>query len=220
MQVDPGTSAGTAFRRILVLAPHTDDGEFGCGGTIARYAEGGSDVFYATFSLCEESVPSEFPRNILEMEVREATAALGIPPANLIIYRYPVRRLPEVRQDILENLIQLKKEIDPDLVLLPSKYDLHQDHNQVAMEGLRAFKDRCLMGYEVPWNNLIFQTLAFVLLEERHVQKKIEALACYRSQSSKLYADPEYIRGLARTRGVEIGSRFAECYEVMRWVLR
>ena len=220
MPMNPIAPDGTSFRRILILAPHTDDGEFGCGATIARYAEAGSDVFYATFSLCEESVPSEFPRNILESEVREATRVLGIPAENLIIYRYPVRRLPEVRQDILENLITLKKEIDPDLVLLPSKYDLHQDHNQVAMEGLRAFKDRCLLGYEVPWNNLTFQTLAFVLLEERHVAKKIEALACYRSQRSKIYAEPDYIRGLARTRGVEIGSRFAECYELMRWVLR
>lgn len=210
----------TKFKRVLVLAPHTDDGEFGCGGTIAKCAEEGSEVYYATFSLCEESVPSEFPRNILETEVKEATTTLGIPASNLIIYRYQVRRLPQVRQEILENLIVLKKEINPDLVLLPSKYDLHQDHSQVSQEGLRAFKDRCLLGYEVPWNNLTFQTLAFVILDERHVQKKIDALACYRSQAGKDYADPEYIRGLARTRGVEIGSRFAECFEVMRWVVR
>ena len=32
-----------AWRRVLVLAPHTDDGEFGCGGTIVRLIEGGSD---------------------------------------------------------------------------------------------------------------------------------------------------------------------------------
>ena len=208
------------LRRILILAPHTDDGEFGCGGAIAKYVEEKSEVFYATFSLCEDSVPPEYPRNILETEVREATAVLGIPEANLIIFRYQVRRLPEVRQEVLENLIRLKLDINPDLVLLPSKFDLHQDHNQVAMEGLRAFKDRCMLGYEIPWNNLTFQTSAFVLLEKRHIEKKIEALTCYRSQSGRIYADPEYIRSLARTRGVEINAPYAECFELMRWVIR
>ncbi|MCP4668353.1 MAG: PIG-L family deacetylase, partial [Deltaproteobacteria bacterium] len=50
--------------KILVLAPHTDDGEFGCGGSIARFIKDGAEVYYATFSLCEESVPKLMPRDI------------------------------------------------------------------------------------------------------------------------------------------------------------
>ena len=40
--------------RVLVLAPHTDDGEFGCGGTISRFVQEGKEIFYAAFSTAEE----------------------------------------------------------------------------------------------------------------------------------------------------------------------
>jgi len=45
------------MRRVLVLAPHTDDAELGCGGTIARLLTDGADVFVAAFSTAEESLP-------------------------------------------------------------------------------------------------------------------------------------------------------------------
>ena len=53
------------FRTVLVLAPHTDDGEFGCGGTMARLIESGAEVTYAAFSTAAKSVPPDFPRDIL-----------------------------------------------------------------------------------------------------------------------------------------------------------
>ena len=65
-------------KRVLVLSPHIDDGEFGCGGTVARLAREGYEVFYAAFSTAEASVPPGYPPNILEVEVREATRHLGI----------------------------------------------------------------------------------------------------------------------------------------------
>ena len=46
--------------RVLVLAPHTDDGEFGCGGTMARLVEAGSDVRYVAFSIATRSLPEGF----------------------------------------------------------------------------------------------------------------------------------------------------------------
>jgi LmbE family N-acetylglucosaminyl deacetylase len=50
------------FKRVLILAPHTDDGEFGCGGTINKLIEEGSEIYYAAFSACEQSVLKEFQR--------------------------------------------------------------------------------------------------------------------------------------------------------------
>ena len=64
--------------RVLVLAPHTDDGEFGCGGTIARFIKEGVEVHYVAFSACEQSVLPQFPSDILITEVAEATNVLGI----------------------------------------------------------------------------------------------------------------------------------------------
>ena len=62
------------FNRILILAPHTDDGEFGCGGSIARFIEEKKEVFYVAFSAAEKSVPPNFPRDILRKEVKKSTA--------------------------------------------------------------------------------------------------------------------------------------------------
>ncbi|NOX90294.1 MAG: PIG-L family deacetylase [Calditrichaeota bacterium] len=208
------------FRKILILGPHTDDGEFGCGGTIARFVEENRDVYYATFSLAEESVPPGLPKDILFTEVKASSEVLGIKEENLLIYRYPVRKFDHHRQEILEDLVKLKKDLDPDLVLMPSPHDLHQDHYTISMEGLRAFKFTSILGYEMPWNNINFETRSFVHLQKRHIDKKLESVKCYRSQTGRKYANEEFIRGLARTRGVQCGVEYAETFEVIRWIIK
>lgn len=206
-------------QRVLVLAPHTDDGEFGCGGTIAKLVEQESEVYYIAFSAAEKSVPEDYPNGVLRTEVKEATQVLGIPPQNLIIFNYEVRDFPWHRQAILEDLVHLQREIKPDLVLLPSLHDIHQDHMTIASEGLRAFKTTSILGYELPWNNLTFNTTSFVFLEDSHIQRKVEALRCYVSQRSRQYASAEFIYSLARSRGTQIGAEYAESFEVIRWIL-
>jgi N-acetylglucosamine malate deacetylase 1 len=208
-------AAQLPFRRALVLAPHTDDGEFGCGGTIARLVEEGREVVYVAFSAAEKSAPKETP-NILRDEVRQATAALGI--QRLDVLNFEVRDFPEHRQRILDEAIRLRDELRPDVVFLPSKHDIHQDHATVHDEGLRAFKGTTMLGYEVPWNNLVFETTAFVRLEDRHVDRKIAALACYRSQAGRPYANEESLRAQLRLRGTQAGCRWAETFQVVRWI--
>ncbi|SFR12109.1 PIG-L deacetylase family protein [Desulfoscipio geothermicus] len=208
------------FHRILVLAPHTDDGEFGCGGTIARMVEEGKEVYYAAFSAAEKSVPPEWEKDILRREVKEATAVLGIKPQCLIIENFPVRDFPALRQDILEKMIQLRMEIKPDLVFLPSVYDLHQDHLTIAREGIRAFKNISILGYEIPWNNLTFSTNCFIALDKSHVQKKVAALKCYASQSFRPYASEDFIWSLARTRGTQINAVYAEVFDTVRLYIK
>lgn len=207
------------IKKVLILAPHTDDGEFGCGGTINKLVNMGIDVYYAAFSLAEESVPEPFPKNILEVEVKKATKALGIKPENLLIFRYRVRRFATHRQEILEDLVRLNKEMGPELVFMPSLNDLHQDHTTVAHEGLRAFKNRSILCYELPWNNLNFTTQCFVELDETNLGKKMDALKCYESQSGRNYSSDAFIRGLAVTRGTQIGKKYAEVFEVIRWII-
>lgn len=205
-------------KRALVLAPHTDDGEFGCGGTVARFLEEGVEVFYVAFSTCEESVPPGFKKDALADEVREATKTLGIPPANLIVRSYPVRRFPEHRQDILEDLVRFRAQIGPDLVFLPCSADIHQDHQVIAAEGLRAFKAATVLGYEVPWNNLTMDFSALVVLQEAHFQKKLAALACYKTQQHRFYGSEETIRSLAHSRGLLVSHKYAEAFQLVRLV--
>lgn len=204
---------------ILVLAPHTDDGELGCGGSISKFIEQGHDVYYAAFSACEISVPSHLPSDILIKEVKNATKVLGIKPENLILYNYEVRTFSYHRQLILQDMIDLKNKINPDLVMVPSLTDLHQDHITVSQEALRAYKTTSILSYELPWNNISFNTTCFIPLEDSHVVKKVEALAQYDSQKHRPYANEEFIRGLARTRGVQISERYAEVFEVVRWIM-
>src|SRR6056297_2205904 len=102
------------YNNILILAPHTDDGEFGCGGSIAKFLEKGNNVYYVAFSTAKQSVPEGLPQDILEKEVKVATKRLGIKPENLIIYGFEVRKLNYIREDILEELVKLKKKLNPD----------------------------------------------------------------------------------------------------------
>jgi len=205
---------------VLVLAPHTDDGEFGCGATIAKFVQEGRRVIYAAFSAAEQSVLPHLPSDILRTEVREATNLLGIKHEDCLILDFEVRRFPENRQSILDQMIKLQSTYNPDLVLLPSSHDTHQDHQTISQEGFRAFKKTTMLGYEVPWNNLEFRTNCFISFSEDLLKKKIAALNVYESQKHRSYANAEFIRSLAVTRGVQIGKSFAECFEVIRWVIK
>lgn len=205
-------------KKILVLAPHTDDGELGCGGTLARFSNEGKEVFYAAFCLCSKSLPSDLPADTLANECKKATAALGIKPSNLVLYNYEVRELPASRQQILEELLQLNKQINPDLVLLPAASDVHQDHQVIHQEGLRAFKNTSFAGYELPWNNYSFSTNFFVKLSGTDLQRKIDALKEYRSQSHRNYMQEEFTRSLAKVRGVQCNSDYAEAFEIYKLI--
>jgi len=207
------------YNNILVLAPHTDDGELGAGATINYLIEKGKNVVYAAFSTAEQSVPEGFPKDILKTEVRNATEKLGIRPENLLIYNYEVRKLSYARQEILEELVRIKKQIPFDMVFIPSLHDIHQDHTTIAQEAVRAFKNTTLLGYELIWNNITFDTQCFVRLEQRHIDAKINALKEYKSQGIRNYLSPDFITSLARTRGVQIGSEYAEAFEVVRLFL-
>lgn len=205
-------------KRILVLAPHTDDGELGCGGSIARFRDENRDVFYAAFCLCSRSLPENLPANTLELECKAATSILGIPESNLILFNYEVRDLPAARQKILEELLQLQKKINPDMVLLPATQDIHQDHQVIHQEGLRAFKNTTFAGYELPWNNYSFKTSFFIRISESNLDKKISSLKAYQSQSHRPYMQEDFTRSLARVRGVQANTQYAEAFEVYKWI--
>jgi len=207
-----------SWERVLVLAPHTDDGEFGCGGTMARLVEAGAEVRYVAFSIATKSLPEGFPPDTLAREVREATAELGIPESQLIVHDFEVRTFPQSRQEILEVLIKLWEEWQPEVVFQPSVHDIHQDHQVIAAEGLRAFKRTTILGYEIPWNNFDFSYQWYFALDREHVERKAAALAKYASQRHRRYSDPEYIWNVARTHGINVNREYAEVFEVYRVV--
>jgi LmbE family N-acetylglucosaminyl deacetylase len=136
-----------------------------------------------------------------------------------MVYKYEVRKLNYVRQEILEELIRIRERINPDLVFLPSLLDIHQDHQVIAVEGLRAFKNCSLLGYELIWNNRTFDTDCFIPVTAKQVKLKVKALQAYVTQRGKSYVDPVFIESMARVRGTQIGVEFAEAFEVIRWII-
>ena len=207
----------SSFKNVFVLSPHTDDGELGAGGTISKLKEFGANIFYFAFSTAEKSVPKGFEKDVLKKEVIKATGKLGIPKENVYLYNYEVRKLNYFRQEILESLILNREKIYPDLVLMPALNDIHQDHKTISEEGLRAFKNTTILGYELIWNNLKFNTTSYVELSLENIQRKIDSLNMYKSQAGKKYFNSEFIKSLANVRGTQFNTKYAECFEVVRW---
>ena len=206
------------FDRILVLCPHTDD-EFGCAGSIIKLSETKASIKYLALSRCEESVPEGLKKDTLEFECRKATSIIGLNQNDVEVDDFQVRYFQRDRQEILEKLFKLNKEYQPDLVLLPSSKDMHQDHKITYEEGFRAFKYSTLLGYELPQNISTFSHTAFIKLSKSHINKKIQALSSYVSQNFRNYSHPEFIQGLAKVRGVQCDSEFAEAFEVIRLII-
>lgn len=208
------------FKNILVLAPHTDDGEIGAGGLINKLIENGATVTYLAFSAAEESVPDGFSRDALRHEVIEATSKLGIPRSGVKVLNYSVRKFEYQRQDILEDLIEVRRSNNFDLVLTPNSADFHQDHKVIHDESIRAFKGTNIWGYELLWNNLVSKHDIFVELSSKQLDKKISSLKEYKTQLGRSYVDEDFVRSLAKVRGTQVGLEYAECFESIRLIMR
>jgi LmbE family N-acetylglucosaminyl deacetylase len=206
------------IKSVLVLAPHPDDGEFGAGGTLHHLAARGAEIQYVAFSPCIKSLPEGSDPDRLHKELKAASEVLGIGSSNVRMLDFPVRDFPEHRQHILEKMVLIRKEFKPDLVFVPNSHDFHQDHEVINKEGLRAFKHSCMLGYELPWNNLQKTSNFHFKLEEKDLDAKLNSLKCYTSQEGRNYLSEEFIKGLASVRGVQINARFAEAFECIRWI--
>lgn len=198
---------------ILVLSPHTDDIEFGCGGSLIKWKEEGHEIHVVAFSACEESLLEGWDKNSTRKEFVKSMNTLG---ASYEILNYPVRRFDEHRQDILEDIVKSRK-VNPYITLIPSLQDYHQDHYLIAKEATRAIKGN-LLSYEL--HNIGFKPNFYVELTRRQVTKKIGLTHFYKSQiakNRKMFND-EYVYGLAKIRGGDIEKDYAEGFEAVRWL--
>ncbi len=208
--------------RILILSPHTDDAELGCGGLICKCMVDKAELFWVVFSTAEESLPADLPKDTLIKEFISVTQCLGLSEDSYMINNFKVRKLTEKRQEVLEILVRIRNEFKPNLVVGPSLNDYHQDHFVVANEMIRAFKmSSSIICYELPWNQVSFNSQFFIKLEDDHLDMKIKMLQKYQSQilNQRGYFSEEFIRGLAYTRGAQVGHKYAEAFEVIRWIV-
>jgi LmbE family N-acetylglucosaminyl deacetylase len=201
---------------VLVVAPHVDD-EVLCGATIARITEAGADVLVAALSPAIESIPEEYP---ITQTATEFTASCEVLDLRIVSRgAWPVRRFAEHKNGIREHLNDLRIKCQPDVVICPSSSDLHQDHEVAYKACMRIFRNcRMLMGWESPNNERgTFSARIFIEITEAHLQTKIKAWRCYKTQQHRKSYTKKLIRSLATVRGEQCrcAGGLAEAFELM-----
>jgi LmbE family N-acetylglucosaminyl deacetylase len=203
--------------KILVLSPHTDDMEFGCGGTVYKLIKQGHEVCVIVFSDCKNSlIENNMDPCTLHNENVEAMEVLGV--KEVIYLDLENRKLYESRSFILEYLSKLNKERNFDMIMLPWIGDIHQDHKTVAEEALRAFRRQqtIILMYEIVAADG-FRPNYFIPLSDKEIYKKKLALECYHSQKKlRKYFSPSLVESIAEHRGIFIMEKYAEAFELVR----
>jgi LmbE family N-acetylglucosaminyl deacetylase len=204
---------------FLFVGAHPDDIEFGAGATLAKAIRSNIDCHALVLSDCHESLGNTLldPKTLV-LESKSALAVLGLKPENMNFLEFPVRNFPEIRQYILQILIEKAKAHHYSRIYVPSSFDIHQDHHVVHVESLRAFKFSTILGYELPWNSFEGALRNFNVLDAEHVQLKKLALQKFDSQNRRFYSGPENVETALRFRGLQINAQFAEAFEVLRWI--
>ncbi|WP_442778927.1 PIG-L deacetylase family protein [Dietzia sp. SL131] len=200
-------------RVVLALGAHTDDVELGAGGTLSRLKREGWTVVAVAGSRAEGSLPPEFERDTLEQEFRKSMKLLGA--SHVEVLGYPVRRLHAYRQELLEDFIRLRKQFEPELVLVHSSNDTHQDHSTTYHEAVRAFRSRSVLGYHSPWNERRTDSAVFIKLLNEDLELKRAMVSCYESQRKlgRDYVQSDYVGVAARYAGFQSGEELAEAFE-------
>ena len=200
--------------RILALGAHPDDIELGCGGSLVKFAQQGSELHAAVFSQCkDEDAPESLTR---ATEYRAASAIIGLKQP--LLFDFPNRELPEHRHEIMAVMEKLQGQLRPDLVFIPFLEDPHQDHETVARAAIRTFRRReTVLQFEIlRYGSHSFTPSLFIDISDS-LNKKIEALGKYESQvKRRAYFDEESFRSLARTRGAQSGYDYAEGFVVYK----
>jgi len=198
-------------KRILFLGAHPDDIELGCGAFIAQISQK-SEIHTITLSNNQKN-PS---LNQLVDEHFRSMAVLGVPKDKIILGTFETRRFPQSRQEILEYLIGLNEKIQPDIIFVHTRADLHQDHVTVTDESLRAFRGITIFGYDVIRSSYGFFPSFMVEVSEYDVDLKLKALSEYHTYKGKYYFSPEITRATLLRHGAIAERPYAEAFDILR----
>jgi len=227
-------------KNVLVVAAHPDDEILGCGATIARLSAEGYAVHIL---ILAEGMTSragfrhdEAGLKQLKRLHRCVDKACRIVQAKSVqVLAFPDNRLDTVPMLELVRAVEAKKRmISPHIIFTHHGEDLNVDHRLTFEAVLTAFrpqpgeKRHAIYSFETPssteWqlqkSKRVFQPAHFFSLTKKHLDAKIRALHAYRSEI-RHYPHPRSaraLRALAEWRGSNIGSNYAEAFEVVRCV--
>jgi LmbE family N-acetylglucosaminyl deacetylase len=199
---------------VLTIGAHADDIEIGAGGALLSLAGSGLDLD-ARFVVL-----SGPPQRQAEAKAA-ATVFLPVPKLEVELHDLPNGRFPTVWGQVKEILEVLAGAYAPDVVLAPSANDAHQDHRLVGELVPTAFRDALCLGYEIPkWDGDMGRPSVYFPLSRQVVLNKVELLhKCFPSQRGRDWWDDEVFLGLARLRGMECRTRYAEAFYCKKLVM-
>jgi len=198
-------------RRVCFIGAHPDDIELGCGALIAHIVQQ-TEILCVTLS---DNQKNPLLKNLVA-EHRQSMAVLGVPEQNVILGEFETRRFPHARQEILEYMIELNRTYRPEIVFVHTKADIHQDHATVTEEALRAFRGTTVLGFDVLRSSYGFFPSFLVEVGEADVERKLQALAAYKTYASKYYFDPQITRSTLVRHGALVERPYAEGFDILR----
>jgi LmbE family N-acetylglucosaminyl deacetylase len=204
----------TDVRSVVLLGAHPDDIEIASGGTLLALATAcpGLTVRYVLLSGTPER----------QAEARAAATAF-LPGARIefALHDLPDGRLPEHWGTVKRLLHEAAGGPAPDLVVSPWVGDAHQDHRLLGELVPTVWRGVLSLQYEIPkWDGDLGRPTVYVPLAEDRARLKVELLdKHFPSQHERGWWDEEVFLGLARLRGVECGSRYAEAFHSTKTVI-
>ena len=214
--------------KVVVIAPHNDDEILGVGGTMAKLAKQGHEVV-----VCEVTA-GNLDDEIVQLQKREAIESHELLGVKTHFMDLPVVGLKEMTTRELNAAFHKHMlELQPDMVFIPHKGDMHIDHRmtiEAAMVALRpvTFPNlKAIYAYETlsetDWNtpsvdNAFIPTMFVDITDE--IDAKLQAMACHTSQLCE-YPHPrslDAIKALAMHRGSTVCKRYVEAFMVIREV--
>jgi len=200
-------------KKLLFVGAHPDDIELGCGALIANIGDK-AEMLCLTIS---DNQKNPQLNSVVEEHYR-SMAILGIERDHDRVESFTTRMFPTDRQEILEYLFRIGRQYRPDIVFVHTRSDIHQDHNTVTEEALRAFRGVTVLGFDVLRSSYGFFPHFLVGVRREDVDRKIEALAQYRTYCDKYYFDPEVLRSTCIRHGALAERDFAEGFDILRIV--
>lgn len=168
------------MKKVLALAPHPDDIEIGCGGTLAEHVRRGDEV-HVFVATCGEIGGEP------EVRKREQEASSNILGVHQLYWGgFQDTRLPEVDQPLMLALESMIQQVAPDVVYVNHKDDTHQDHRamaQVALSVTRYVPN--VLAYETP-SSVDFDPKLYMDIQDT-LEIKLEALKAHASQVDRTH---------------------------------
>lgn len=200
-------------KKVLFLGAHPDDIEIGCGALIHNIVQK-TEILCVTLS---DNHKNPDLKNVKGEHIK-SMQVLNVPEENLVFGPFQTRVFPDSRQEILEYFLKLRKDFHPDLIFTHSKQDVHQDHNTMTDEALRAFRGITVLGFDVVRSSHGFFPHFLVEVSEEDVNAKIKALAEYETYRDRYYFNAELTRSIMVRHGALAERPFAEGFDILRIV--